>query len=168
MRHASSARKVLATLLAAAPMLVIGAAGLMKLVDVPRFELAIRAWTVVPDAAASWVAMLVPACELLVAVMWAFSVRPRAVLWSSAAMLAAFSVVLAAEWFAAGPPTCACLGLLGDYLDRMNEAKFSLIRNGVMIAMLLTSLAMTRNPSGGDRNVEGVVQPEVCSGVHAD
>jgi len=162
--HAS--RRIFAALLATAPMLVIGAAGVLKMIDVPRFEKELLAWAVIPDSIAGGVALVVPTLEVGLAAMWAFSLCTRAVFAVAAAMLVLFSAALAAEWSVAGPPTCACLGLLGEYLDRMNEAKFSLARNGVMIAMLVTSLAMTRDTSGGGHSAEDILQPDAGGGVH--
>lgn len=148
-------------------MLFIGAAGVLKLIDVPRFEKELLAWAVIPDSVAGGTALVVPTLEVGLAAMWALSLCARAVVAVSVAMLLVFSAALAAEWSVAGPPTCACLGLIGEYLDRMSEAKFSLIRNGVMIAMLLTSLRMTRQkPQEIDHGIPTDQCETETAGVH--
>ncbi|MEZ6242299.1 MAG: hypothetical protein R3B57_04580 [Phycisphaerales bacterium] len=92
-----------------------GLAGVAKLIELNAFEAHLRDWTIVPDALAPLVALLVPMFEFGLAGLWIVGRRGRRV--AAAALLFAFLLggVSVAQYATHPVPECGCLGILAKY-----------------------------------------------------
>lgn len=136
-------RSRLWALLAWLPVLVIGMAGVAKLLDLPAFGQAVRTWVLIPKSLQSVISVAIPIYEVAVAGLWMIGVRRRAVEWGIVAFLFLVTIAYVWHWYAAPqPPACGCFGA-GKVSDgRGGELAWVLIRNTLLISMLMLPRAL--------------------------
>lgn len=146
-------------------MIVIGAAGAIKLSDVARFEHALQKWSIVPGASARSLSLVIPLIEVGIASAWIVCWRRRGVLVSAVLLLMAFTAAMALEWMLATPPNCAYLGLRWEYFDRMDDARIGILRNVALIGMLAAAIRGAGRGSAARRDERA---PRASAERHAE
>lgn len=127
-------------------MLVLLIAGLLKAYDVAEFASALRTWTLFPKWLPLFLAPVVPALEIAVALGWFLRVRPRLAIASAAALLALFTGVYVLHLSMGEAPKCGCLGLIKAFQDSKHEATALITRNGVLLAILIIGARILNLP----------------------
>ncbi len=122
------------------PMVLIGAMGLLKLLDLPEFSAAVHTWTMVPRALHPIVSVLVPIAEVTVASCWMVGIRRVRCEVFALGLLLVFSCVYAIQWVASGPPTCGCFGVMARHFHEIEQARVVLARNFILAGLLGASL----------------------------
>lgn len=130
------ARKVRRTL-AAGAMIVVFAAGVLKLLDLPGFAYAVSTWTIVPHGLRPAVAIFTPIVEVALTGAWLAGIRPRRCEQATIGLIALFTILFALQWALWSAPTCGCLGAVARYVKGVSEAKFVVARNVALIGALM-------------------------------
>lgn len=88
---------------------------------------------------ARWVAWLIPGVELLVALLLPFNKTRRLALYASAALMALFTVYIAAMLLSGLPLPCACGGIIGGL-----QWKGHLVFNIIFLLISITGIWLER------------------------
>lgn len=139
-------RDLIVCILSLAVVLPLGVGAFGKLADIGSFEHSLLSWGV-PVRVLAFVALLVPAVELLIACAWIVSpARRLAILWCAVAALSGATVYYAYRHLLDRPPQCACFGVWSRYLQITHDAFDVYARNGVMLVcgVLAIGLAAPR------------------------
>lgn len=130
-------------------MLLVLAAALLKLSDVSAFEVSLRTWALLPTVAIPWLAVGVPAVELLVTGMWFLGVHRSAAATACLCMVLCFSAVFVLHLLVAEPPDCGRLGLLSRYQSQEAAATSLLLRDFALFSATVAGMflrARERSP----------------------
>lgn len=131
-------------------LMVIGAAGALKLADLAAFRASLETWTLLPVWSRSTLTVLVPVAELTLAVCWGLGLGRRAVAWAGLALLGAFTAAYLVHAVLLSPPACQCLGKLLAFEQDRASSYWTVGRNAVL-AMGLTPYAAAAGPAGPRR-----------------
>lgn len=123
---------------------VIGAAGVLKLLDAQSFFDSLQSWELLPKAVLPLIAIVIPAAEVLVAGWW-FATGSRRALFVAMALLVMFTAAFGAHWIVAQPPECECFGRIMSFEQSREGAAFAMARNGVLLGMMSVGLMVRRN-----------------------
>lgn len=130
-------------------IIIIGLAGVMKLINLPHFAESLSTWTVVPRATRPVVAVAVPVFECAIAGSWfAIPAIRRGLLRLAAACVVTFSVLYVIQLMTSEKPTCACFGELSRFLRMRDNATLSLVQNAVILGCLLAACFARRVQHG--------------------
>lgn len=135
--------------LVAVVILLVGASGLLKFIDLDEFRAVLKQWTLIPSAAIPWLTVIVPSIELMLAgAWWLAPTRRRLVAVLTLGLLGLFTFAYALQSSHTPALPCGCFGaIVPDYV-RNAEAAFVYGRNGLLIALLVVGVNMSQ---GGTR-----------------
>lgn len=120
-----------------AAFVLLGAAGIGKLVDLPGFAASLRAWQIVPPLAVAVLVAMIPAAEVLLAGLWLAGIARGRCAIVSLGFVVGISAALAALYFLTDRPiACGCYGKVGEWLRISDEAPSALARNGALAGLL--------------------------------
>lgn len=126
-------------------MVLLGVAGVLKLLDMDGFRQSLETWELVPSPIRIAAAMLVPTIEMALFLVWLSGYRRRLAALCAITLLACFAGVFAVHIVLVEPPECSCFGLLRRYGARREQAALVLLRDAVMLAGLLPALLRRGN-----------------------
>jgi len=138
---------IAAFIVASLAMAALGIAGLSKGLDVAFFRTELRGWSFIPKLVAPFIAVLLPALELALALFWFLNVRRRVVAVAALLLTAAATTAFAIHWAVDDPSTCGCLGPLGKRLVVLESVKLVLPRNVLLMVAFGVFLWTSRHPS---------------------
>jgi len=129
-------------------MLILGAAGILKLVDLAQFSESLQSWILVPGVLRALAVIFVPIVEVLLCILWFGRVRRQLVAIGAVGMLVLFSLVYAAHLVLVGPPECRCFGLMHKFLETRDLGSMVIWRNVALVAGLLPFLIVRSDDRG--------------------
>ncbi|MBL8722965.1 MAG: hypothetical protein JNK49_02920 [Planctomycetes bacterium] len=113
------------------------AAGLGKLIDVSSFVQSMQGWSVLPSMLIPFLAFVLPAFEMWLALRWWSAVGRRQSILMAQILVVAATMAYAFEYcLRPNPPECACFGLWSSYLESVASGKFVLARNLVLLLLI--------------------------------
>ncbi|MFG0285022.1 MAG: MauE/DoxX family redox-associated membrane protein [Phycisphaerales bacterium JB039] len=118
--------------------------GLAKAIDVAEFQAALRTWDIIPVHAVGAMTLLVPAAEVLLAMLWFTRQWPRGATIAAIVLIGSFSAAFGFQVLVAEPPQCGCFGVLARYYEVLDAARLLLWRNAVLTGLLFASLFLAR------------------------
>lgn len=118
-------------------MVVVGAAGALKLFDLPDFRADLATWNLIPEVWKSALAVLVPIVEVGLSLMWLLDVGRGPAIRAVTIVLIAFSGAYVAHLLFAERPSCGCLGKVLAFEHGRQQDVFLLTRNAVLIALTI-------------------------------
>lgn len=119
----------------------LGVAGGLKLLDLSAFAAALRGWTLLPAGWIPILAIVVPLVEVGLCIDWLRAPTSTHLPWVLAIALISFSVAYLLQTALGSPPDCACLGVLSQFVQVRQSLAEVLVRNAVLLALLVPSLA---------------------------
>jgi len=116
--------------------LAIGAAGILKFLDLAAFERSLMTWRLFSaDAVRMGVVLIIPGVEVAAAFAFLSVARARrAAAGVCAVLLSAFAATYLVEALVFGAPDCACWGVLHQYLEMRASGWWVVARNAALIA----------------------------------
>ncbi len=130
---------------------LLAIAALAKLADLPAFRESLESWELVPRSIRGMLAVVVPACELVVAGLWLMSIARPLALRLGLVLMVVLTAAYTAHWLLVGPPECSCLGRLLEYETTRRSWKFVIGRNTVLLVLLTAGLVVDRRQSRAAR-----------------
>lgn len=132
-------------------MLVVLFAAVMKLIDVERFQDAVRTWPGVPHRASFGVALGVANLELAIALGWFLKLFPRLAFAAASVGLMISIGVFATYLGTTEPPKCGCFGILDSHYASVATAEHIVARNALLLVLLLAGGAFAAWSPGSAR-----------------
>jgi len=118
-------------------MLLIGAAGLMKALDVPSFLQALGSWSLIPVGLRLPLALTVPYLELGLLLAWLLWPRSSIIPIAAVCILVGFTGVFVAQLLLGSAPDCGCAGILARYIQLEQAGWQVVLRNGLLSIMII-------------------------------
>lgn len=118
-----------------AVLLVLGFAGVIKLLDLPSFSADLATWDLLPEFVKSIAVFCVPVLEVGAALAFVAHFRTGAAL-SATAMLTAYLVVALVHLHQVNPPKCHCFGVVEQYFAALAGMKGVAVRSGTLLVLL--------------------------------
>lgn len=137
----------LASIGASFAMLVIAGAGLLKLLDIGAFHLALRSWGFLPRPLVPFLTIVIPCTELLAGGLWIVGFWRRTILAGMIAFLSLASAAYAAHLWFASAPDCGCLGILAQYSWAVEISRYVLPRNLFLLFLLIAARLLGARPA---------------------
>ncbi|MBX3321672.1 MAG: hypothetical protein KF757_01640 [Phycisphaeraceae bacterium] len=144
-------------------MMTIGAAGILKILDLEQFEVTLREHWGFPIWARVIIATSLPPFEVALAVLWLAGVRRHLQEFLGLGLLVVLTAAFCWLWLQGRPPQCACFGRIRAYAQMQNDAAWVVVRNGLLV-FILTLGMLLRCGSGCNRR-QRPGPPAVC-GLH--
>jgi hypothetical protein len=123
----------------------VGIAGAAKLVDVPHFAAQIQEYAVLPSWMRAALVFALPVFELALGLAWFVQRRRLPVALAGLALVGLASAAFLWQWTSGSPPRCACFGRLSVYLSGLQEALWTLLRNGLLCVSLIGWIGLVRD-----------------------
>lgn len=113
--------------------------GFLKLFSFTEFQNSLYTWKLLP----SWTidfAVVIPAIELSLALMFFLSVKRFFALASLGVLLLMFTILYSIHLIFSEKPSCACMGPISEYVRQTGTAIEYLTRNIVLLTLTVISL----------------------------
>jgi len=114
--------------------------GISKFLDLPAFRNAISSWTLVPSAFTSSLTVGVPALEVSLSLCWIAGMRRREAHVGLVCFVIALTIVFVTHWVMLKKPECGRLGLMSKYFYTLEEGRWVLARNCIIVVGLAAGL----------------------------
>lgn len=138
--------------LAGVSVAVILFAGASKLIDLPFFAAQVKRLGVLPEWVGALGVAFVPVLEVALPCAWLMGVKRRACAALLIGLLAVFSVLLGWHMVLMQEPRCGCFGRLMSHWAFLEDGRWALARNGVMMICIAGWFATRGQPRlDGDR-----------------
>jgi hypothetical protein len=124
-------------------MLLLGLAGVSKLVDLSAFASVLNDWNAFPKWARTFAVGTVPVLETGLAGLWLIGTKRRMTALAAAILIVALSAAILYQFRFGAPPSCGCLGRIGQYLRELESFHAALWKNGLLVASLTVSAITT-------------------------
>jgi prepilin-type N-terminal cleavage/methylation domain-containing protein len=148
-----------------AVLIVVLLAAAAKLLDLPRFYDALKTWDVIPSSLTGILTLTVPGIELTLAGAGVLGLARGAMARAVAVLLIIFTIALLAQLATGRAPDCGCFGRLLRFESAMDEARFSVARNIMLLGVLLGACILRRSGcSRGVLNREPIIDRQATSG----
>lgn len=135
-------------------------AGLLKLSDLVAFGEAVACWRIVPASLRSLIVVGVPAVELACGMAFVLGLCRRVQSWAMMAALVVFTLAFLIEAAGGGGNgRCGCFGALAAHVGQIDDARWAVGRNLVLITMLMCGAR--RPPLVGSSRTERAGEPRV-------
>ncbi|GIK19230.1 MAG: hypothetical protein AMXMBFR77_14810 [Phycisphaerales bacterium] len=132
------------------PGIVLGAAGVAKLLELDAFARAITSRRVIPRGTVDAIAVLVPSLELAAAIGCFHTGWFGPLL--GATVVAAFTGAYTVEYALSGPPECGCFGAFATFQSERSSAGWVIGRNAFLVGCFLCGLLLRQNAATVPRN----------------
>jgi prepilin-type N-terminal cleavage/methylation domain-containing protein len=119
--HMHSIRSAI-TFAATSVAIITGAAGFLKLIDVPTFQATLESWALISASARPIIAWGLPAVELWLGALWLAFPKSKLINLSLVCLFFGMLFVIVSHLMFAKPPTCGCLGLLSKHVEFMSSS----------------------------------------------
>lgn len=117
-------------------MLVLLLAGLAKLSDLTAFAGAMQTWEFIPPNIRMPIVITLPATELAIALAWFLRIWPSTAVAAGAAILMVFTAVYGVHLQSGRAPDCGCFGRYAVWQTGMQEARWVVGRNFLLLGLL--------------------------------
>lgn len=114
-------------------MLLVGASGVLKLLDLAAFREAVNTWTVVPYWLRVCAVVLVPTGEVVACGLYLIGLGRGWAKMAAAACIVLYTGTYVWQWVAYEAPDCGCLGLASLRMAFLENSAAILIRNISMV-----------------------------------
>jgi prepilin-type N-terminal cleavage/methylation domain-containing protein len=137
-----------------AAMAFLVVAAISKFSDIRAFQSSLHTWSAVPTVLHPAIAVIIPSLELILGMTWICGFHVKKVRWFATALVAGFTVGYALHWLLLQRPECECVSLLASYFSMLEEGKWVIPRNAIVMAFLLAgkdSRQITESTIGSPR-----------------
>ncbi|MCC6229000.1 MAG: prepilin-type N-terminal cleavage/methylation domain-containing protein [Phycisphaerales bacterium] len=128
-------------------MLIVLLLGLAKFMDLPVFADALRSWTLIPKWGVPLIAIGIPALEIVGSLSWLLGMQRQRAGVFVFGLVGTMTIAYLIQRFLSGPPTCGCVGILANYMSKLETLNWVLGRNVVLLAVIGWSLMSGKSVS---------------------
>ena len=123
-------------------MIALLGTGLLKAVDVPEFASVVGAWKIIPASLVWPISFGVVVAEISISLAWFINLKRALASVAAFLILAFFTIAYLVESYLAEPPDCGCLGAWADFRIAEHAVVTQVTRNGLLMALLGTSMML--------------------------
>jgi prepilin-type N-terminal cleavage/methylation domain-containing protein len=120
-----------------AAMAFLVVAAISKFSDIRAFQSSLHTWSAVPTVLHPAIAVIIPSLELILGMTWICGFHVKKVRWLATALVAGFTAGYALHWLLLKRPECECVSLLASYFSMLEEGRWVIPRNTIVMAFLI-------------------------------